>query len=59
MIQSEKVIEKLMVFFIGGGFFLALIVTAQHLTGKTHRSYDPWLLPIYVAMLLQIASYKK
>jgi len=55
----EGAFEKLMIFFIWCGLFLSLIITIQHLSGNTHRSYDPWLLPVFVAITLQMIGHKK
>ena len=54
----ESIIEKLMVAVIFIGLILSIIITFQHFNGHTHRSYDPWLLPVFVAMTLQIAGMK-
>jgi len=56
MIGMENICDKLMIFFILGGLILSLIITISHLLGKTHRLYDPWLLPVFVAMILQIVG---
>jgi len=50
--------EKLMLFIVYAGLFVSLVITIQHLAGNTHKSYDPWLLPVFVAMVLQIAGHK-
>ena len=55
----ESIIEKLMVSVIFIGLILSIIITVQHLAGYTHRSYDPWLLPVFAAMTLQIAGMKR
>ena len=54
----ESIIEKLMVAVVFVGLILSIIITFQHFTGHAHRSYDPWLLPVFVAMSLQIAGMK-
>ena len=55
----EEILEMIMVFIIIVGTLVSLIITVQHLCGKTHRSYDPWLLPVFAAMLLQILGNKR
>ena len=55
----ESIIEKLMVAVIFIGLILSVIITVQHLAGYTHRSYDPWLLPVFAAMTLQIVGMKQ
>ena len=53
-----NILENAMLFFMWGGLVLSLIVTIQHLYGTTHRSYDPWMLPVFVAIILQIYGKK-
>jgi hypothetical protein len=55
----QSTVEKLMVAVIFIGLILSVIITVQHLTGQAHRSYDPWLLPVFAAMSLQIVGMKK
>jgi hypothetical protein len=55
----QSTIEKLMVAVVFIGLILSIIITFQHFTGHTHRSYDPWLLPVFAAMTLQIAGMKR
>ncbi len=36
------------------GLFAASIITFQHMTGTVHRSYDNWLLPVFLAIALKM-----
>lgn len=59
MVSYEDLLEMIMVFIIVIGTIVSLIITIQHLCGKTHRSYDPWLLPVFGAMLLQMIGNRQ
>ena len=36
------------------GLFAASIITFQHMSGTHHRSYDNWLLPVFLAIGLKM-----
>jgi hypothetical protein len=55
----QSTIEKLMVAVVFIGLILSIIITFQHFTGHTHRSYDPWLLPVFAAMTLQSSGMNR
>jgi hypothetical protein len=57
--KLENVAEKAMIAIIFSGTLVSLLITVQHLSGNLHRSYDPWLLPVFIAMTLQILSVKQ
>ena len=36
------------------GIFAATLITIQHMSGTHHRSYDNWLLPVFLAIGLKM-----
>jgi len=51
--------EKVLAFAVLLGLAASLVVTVQHLTTGTERTYDNWLLPVFLAVALQLYTNQK
>ena len=47
-------IEYMLVLSVVLGLIAASVITFQHMMQGNHRAYDNWLLPVFLAVALQI-----
>lgn len=47
---------RLLWFSIMLGIVVSVYITVQHMMGGAHPAYDNWLLPVFIAIALQLRN---